>query len=225
MAFSRGPSIVTDGLILALDAANHKSYPGSGTIWYDLSGNGYNATAAGTVGPTFNSNGYFEFTGGIVAQNYSRFDTATIPSQNDITVEVFYNPSSGWETVFRQATDDFHIRNGRVAAGNAYNDFSITGISAEEQHNGLGNWTYNAITWDSGLNLKLFKDGILTKSGTRTTVDSDGIASSIIRIGTRNDAYAEHFVGNIALFRMYSRALSPEEIQQNYNATKSRFGL
>ena len=51
MAFSRGPSIVTDGLVLALDAANHKSYPGSGTTWYDLSGNGNNGTL--NCGPSF----------------------------------------------------------------------------------------------------------------------------------------------------------------------------
>ena len=75
-----GGQIVTDGLVLCLDAANKDSYPGSGTTWYDLSGNGYNSTAAGTVGPTFNSNGYFEFTGGIVTENYSRFDTPTIPA-------------------------------------------------------------------------------------------------------------------------------------------------
>jgi len=219
-----GGQIVTDGLVLCLDAANKDSYPGSGTTWYDLSGNGYNSTAAGTVGPTFNSNGYFEFTGGIVTENYSRFDTPTIPAQTDITVEVFYNPSSGWETVFRQAADDFHIRSGRVAAGNAYNDFNISPTAAE-QHNGLGNWTYNALTWDNGLNLKLFKDGVLTKSGTRASVDSDGIAASAIKIGTRNDAYAEHFVGSIALFRLYSRALTATEILNNYNATKSRLGL
>ena len=53
MAFSRGPSIVTNGLVLALDAANHKSYPGSGTTWFDLSGNSHDGTLTG--GPTFNS--------------------------------------------------------------------------------------------------------------------------------------------------------------------------
>jgi len=51
MGFSRGPKIVTDGLVLALDAANTKSYPGSGTTWNDLSGNGNTGTL--NNGPTF----------------------------------------------------------------------------------------------------------------------------------------------------------------------------
>ena len=54
MSLSRGPKIVTNGLVLYLDAANKKSYPGSGTTWTDLSGN--NNTGTLTNGPTFDSN-------------------------------------------------------------------------------------------------------------------------------------------------------------------------
>jgi hypothetical protein len=53
MGFFRGPKIVTDGLILALDAASPRSYPGTGTTWYDLSGQGNNGTLVN--GPTFSS--------------------------------------------------------------------------------------------------------------------------------------------------------------------------
>ena len=53
MGFARGPNIVTDGLVLALDAASPKSYPGSGTTLFDLSGNGNEGTL--TSGPTFSS--------------------------------------------------------------------------------------------------------------------------------------------------------------------------
>jgi len=59
MAVGYNPRIVTDGLVLALDAGNTKSYPGSGTSWTDLSGNGRNATVNGS--PTF-TNGYFDIT-------------------------------------------------------------------------------------------------------------------------------------------------------------------
>ena len=66
MALAHSPRIVTDGLVLALDAANTKSYPGSGEIWYDLSGNGYNATRTNNSGyggqVTHNSSGYWDFT-------------------------------------------------------------------------------------------------------------------------------------------------------------------
>ncbi len=53
MAFIHSPKLVTSGLVLCLDAANKLSYPGSGTSWYDLSGNNYNGTL--TNGPTFNN--------------------------------------------------------------------------------------------------------------------------------------------------------------------------
>ena len=53
MAFGNGPRVVTDGLVLALDAADKNSYPGSGTTWNDISGNGWNGTFQN--GPTFNS--------------------------------------------------------------------------------------------------------------------------------------------------------------------------
>ena len=53
MAFNRGPKIVTQGLVLALDAASNNSYPGSGTTWKDLSGN--NNTGTLVNGPTFSS--------------------------------------------------------------------------------------------------------------------------------------------------------------------------
>ena len=53
MALSHSPLIVTDGLVLCLDAANKKSYSGSGTTWTDRSGNGNNGTLVN--GPTFDS--------------------------------------------------------------------------------------------------------------------------------------------------------------------------
>lgn len=53
MAFSFSPRAVTNGLILSLDAANTRSYPGSGTVWTDLSRSGINGTL--TNGPTFNT--------------------------------------------------------------------------------------------------------------------------------------------------------------------------
>jgi hypothetical protein len=60
--FANNPRIVTDGLKLCLDAGARSSYPGSGTTWYDITGNGYNASL--NNGPAWNSAGYFTFDGG-----------------------------------------------------------------------------------------------------------------------------------------------------------------
>jgi len=69
-----GPDIVTDGLVLALDAANVKSYPGSGTTWRDLSGNDGNGTL--TAGPTFSTDngGVISFDGSDDAVDISGYD-------------------------------------------------------------------------------------------------------------------------------------------------------
>src|SRR5210317_1490874 len=57
MAIYAGPEIVNDGLVLHVDAANSRSYPGTGSVWYDLSGNGLDFNVVGS--PTWNSAGYF----------------------------------------------------------------------------------------------------------------------------------------------------------------------
>ena len=63
MALSHSPSIVTNGLVLCLDAANSKSYPGSGTTWTDLSGRGNNGTLVNGVGYNSGNLGSLVFDG------------------------------------------------------------------------------------------------------------------------------------------------------------------
>ena len=86
MGFYRGPKIVTDGLVLALDAANPLSYPGSGTNWNDLSGNNYNASLINS--PTYNSNSFFSFNG---LDTYASFDYTGLylPPTTDRTLEIW----------------------------------------------------------------------------------------------------------------------------------------
>src|SRR6056300_874544 len=76
-----GPKITTDGLLLALDAANSKSYPGTGTTWFDMSGNSRNATMNGTMSI---ANGYATLGTG----NY-----ATVPHDSTISSEIFGSTS------------------------------------------------------------------------------------------------------------------------------------
>jgi hypothetical protein len=68
MAFFRGPNVVTNGLVLALDAANPKSYVSGSTTWNDLSGNNYNGTLSGSTIPTYNASngGSLSFPGGAI---------------------------------------------------------------------------------------------------------------------------------------------------------------
>ena len=117
MSVFGGPDIVTDGLVLHLDAANRKSYPGSGSTWYDLSGNNRNGTINGS--PVF-SNGYFDITSDTTYISVS--NNGLVPRSNDFTyccwikfdavdgVDTIFENGSWTDTLlFRHQTNTFNV--------------------------------------------------------------------------------------------------------------------
>ena len=229
MAFSRGPSIVTDGLVLALDAANHKSYPGSGTIWYDRSGNEYNGTL--TNGPTFDSgNG-----GSIVFDGSNDYvSCGTVPfTGNNFSIEVIFK----WDSYGTNATDfliagnleqlEIHLGGGSGTNGIRFIPYDYFGAN----NNGSMDITtgvseginYITFTAEYTSPSKFYKNGVLNQTSSTTSTVSLN-STQTITIGARTNTQLP-FDGNIYLVKVYNRALSEQEIQQNYNATKSRFGL
>jgi len=217
-----GGQIVTDGLVLCLDAANKDSYPGSGTTWYDLSGNNRNATKGGSQSPTypqFNSGGWFTFSGGVTADNYSRFDVA-LPQMDAVSAEAIWRSTVSGGHVFRLSNSDLQIGPDGFTAGNNYNDIRVTPNPVYNDNK----WYIGQLTFD-GQTLNAYLNGEFYGTESMPTPDADGIQAGTLRIGTRDDAYFAHFVGDISLIKIYNRALTAAEIQQNYNATKSRFGL
>ena len=95
MATNYNPSIVTDGLVLCLDAANTKSYPGSGTTWTDVSGEGHDGTL--TNGPTFNSDygGNIVFDGNTNGEEITGVHNSELNLRNDLTVECWFRRTGG----------------------------------------------------------------------------------------------------------------------------------
>jgi hypothetical protein len=221
MAFSRGPKIVTDGLILALDAANPKSYPGTGTAWNDLSGNGNNGTLVN--GPTFNSDN----TGSIVFDGINDRVTANNTIDvNSCTFDIFCkidNPSASSSSQIA-----FGYPNGTNQR--IYLGFSspTNGWDVGIQSQAWGttsipvdtNWHNFIVTLNSGT-IKIYYDGVDSRTRNYTTFTTSG---NIISLGD-NFSTSFSFAGKIALFKSYNRALNADEILQNYNATKSRYGL
>lgn len=222
-----GPQMVTNGLVLAFDAMDRLSYPGSGTTWRDLSGNGRNAVKAGTQSPTYpmySDAGYFNFNGGVVAENYSRFDVSNIPSFSQLSVFAWYrtNNTTDSKTILRMDNSDFELSVNQetsvfVAAGTNWNDVYV---SATKSNATNGNWHQVGLTFDSQTLISYFDS---TQIGTTVRGSSTTTAAGTLRIGTRNDFYAQHFIGDIAQIMLYNRVLTPTEIQQNFNLFKSRF--
>jgi hypothetical protein len=223
-----GQKIITDGLVLSLDAAQLRSYPGTGTTWTDLSGNGNNGTL--TNGPTFNSsNGgsiVFDGTddyvnlGGPSSLNngyathevWVKFDRVPHTSTEQIIART--NTSAGTFNIGK-ATTSIIFANMRDSANTLTQIFSSGAIN-----NG---WNQLAITYngtDFILYINAVQSAITTVAG--QTLNIGG--ALIMNLG-RNTGGAALTKGNLAIARVYNRGLSDSEILQNYNAQKSRFGL
>lgn len=232
MAFRFSPKIVTDGLVLIIDAANKKSYPGSGTTWTDLSGNNHNVTL--TNGPTYSSDngGIINFDGtddtGEISSlaAYSHTQAHTYEAFVDITHN---GPSYRWL-----------LNNGGVAGGTSaiYSTSSTLGILPRFFFDG-GNAVVNC--QDGGVN-KYFPFGwhhfIWRYNGNQTvTFFVDGVQYNTIATArtwaatNTNPRFGAWYNGNydaefsLSIARIYNQALTSTEVLQNYNATKTRFGL
>jgi len=215
MGFYRGPNIVKDGLILYLDAANTKSYPGSGTVWKDLSGNGYNGTLVN--GPTFNSgnNGSIQFDGVNDYVSFSNYSQPTYTTSSSFTWNI-------WVFPLRNDNRDVYMGNRFGGVGTNFNKLTSN------------NWEYYTTIFGGAVPLNIWINITLIKNGTSLLYYRNGslhaqTTSSIEKesqpfyIG--GDPAGERSLSSISNVQIYNRALTPQETQQNYNATKSRYGL
>ena len=219
MALFHSPSIVTNGLVLCLDAGNRKSYPGTGTTWTDLSGAGNAATIlnqgadnAGTIYSSTNG-GYITFDGG------DDRATSTLPALTSYTTSAWVrlrNFSGGERQLFQTAngiglsvlSNRFMFYNGNV------NSTIQTVVS-----NSWYNWVMTTTNTPSN-STKMFINNV-----------ADGNWANYGAITAGNIALADTVnIGrvlscDIAIFSIYNRALTATEIAQNYNALKGRYGL
>jgi len=223
MAISRGPKIVTNGVVFAVDAADKNSYPGSGTTWKDLSGNAYNGTL--TNGPTFsNTNGgAIVFPGNID----NRVQTSYGPTFTDFTISLWFKDNNSVQfgrLIDKSYTGGFWLgRNASTAnswGGGILESSSPYGIYLTLTD---GQWHF-LTSIRSGTSHILYGDGITNT--TNNVVSSTALNTTTLAIGAWSGGLgAQQFTGNISNVLFYNRALTATEVLQNYNATKSRFGL
>jgi len=223
-----GPDINENGLILHLDAANVKSYPGSGTTWTDLSGNGNNGTL--TNGPTFNASnmGSIVFDGTndyIYRSSLNNFNSSTYTillwgkfvSVSSSGVLFSLGRSSGDADTEAQ----LYYNNSRLvywdfAGSIAFNFIQSSGTLSTNVYQYLG-FTKNST------NGTFYINGY--SSGTGTAAFDANISTNDFTIGADIRDSINYINGNISQFLIYNRVLTASEVLQNYNATKSRFGL
>jgi hypothetical protein len=214
MSFHHSPKIVTDGLVLCLDAANKKSYSGSGTIWKDLVGSN-NGTLVGGVSYSSKNSGIFLLDG---IDGY-----ITIPI--DLTSTKY--------TIIAAARYT-GVTNNRIISSNSNNwllgwwfgqtnkYYAEGWVSPDSGGSTETSWIIYAGTGDPTADLwSLYRDGKLI-----VTPNNQGSSGpSGIRIGTSGVYTGEISKCEVSFIIVYNRVLSSAEILQNYNALKGRFNL
>jgi hypothetical protein len=255
MAFSRGPNIITDGLALYYDAANLNSYVAPSNVVFDLSKNKNNGTLINDVGFTSDNLGSFEFDGvdsrihmGDVLSTYGNFDSYTanfwiklnsLTSNNALLGNALGSTTVGNISIFSDSIDDtVRVRivvwvtnstGGNTAVSLYPGPYGSSYVDINLQEEYWTKWRYITIRFDSEIEVdtarryRIFIDGE-SKATTIRNTDLNNSINTSRRIGVRGTT-TNPFDGNISLIQIYNRPLSNNEIEQNYNATKSRYGL
>ena len=216
-------AFVTNGLVLHLDAGNSASYPGTGSTWFDLSGNGFNGSLVNTGFSTSNG-GVITFNGNAHA-NFGNSLTLT-PPQTSFSIFVKFSTFSnrphfgkgdggtGWIYLVGETSSSL---NTYFTVGNTGSWTAASGGSLST--NVWYHWTF---TYDGSVGRNYINGnltGSLNNSGSlRTNYTANPFYLGRI-LNTNN------FTGELGNFQLYNRALSQIEIQQNFNTFKGRFGL
>jgi hypothetical protein len=241
MSIFAGPKIVEEGLVFYLDAANGKSYPGTGTTWSDLSGLGNNTTLLNGVLYNSSNKGYFDFDGTndyIIVPNVSYWNTNVFGTATNFTISIwakadtFYN----WTCLIQKHGgggfySETHgpalwINSGGFQAvfgtGEASNPTGSVLVLSYPTAN-TTNW-FNLVFTGNGTNLRFYINGNLynsenVASRTRPVISTNGD----VRIGVRSTFSFYNGLLNMPMF--YTRGLTAEEVRQNFEATRGRYGI
>jgi hypothetical protein len=216
-------NIVTNGLILNIDPSKPSSYVGSGNAIYDLSGAGNTGTLAN--GPIFSGlNG-----GSLIFDGLEEYiDIPSISSiSGDFTVALWFYSTAASENIYKRLID-FNYETGFWLGRYANTDTWGGGIIEPNGPYGIylpftnNQWHY-LVSIRRGSTHILYGDGI-------TSTVSNSVSTSILtsvnklQIARQPGGANQYFAGRIAQVQLYNRALSAVEVEQNYNATKGRFG-
>ena len=226
-----GPSIVTDNLIFAVDAANLESHVSGSTLWKDQTPNGNDGTL--TNGPTFSSAdaGVLEFDGSDDYIELGSIDSSnplSLYGQNEFSIEVWINSDL--------TGDDYQRIIDKSDAGSGTNGWSIFQRPANKYIYLYVDVTGVSTYEDSSLTSGIWRNYLWTRKSTTTKlyvngslVDTEFVTKSVpsdttgMRIGSWNHSTGREYNGKIANIKIYNKELSAAEVLQNYNALKNRF--
>lgn len=228
MAIIYNTGIVRSGLVLHLDAANVKSYPGSGTVWKDLSGYNSNATLVNGVGYSTDNKGTMVFDG---VNDYAEVLNPFYQYGTEITVSAFCKFVS-FQYILSQAKKNVDAMDKNVWLWHQSNNGLIWYVNDSGTWRSRGYTSLSANVWyhitttasTSGLNIYVNGKNVGTGTGISTGITN----TSDSGIGTTDYRYASSrppMNGNISSIAVYNRSLTETQIQQNFNALRGRYGI
>ena len=212
MAIKHSPRIVTDGLVAHYDAANTKSYPGSGTAWKDLSGKANNGTIYHSPSFSNDNAGKFNF------DTSDYVDCGNILSQTAYTKSAWFRPESATQNIISGPSNHAFWMNGTDDTLRAGHQGAWTTVShTVPSGNMLNQWWNGAVTWNNSTGWVLYLNGVQVDTDS-DTADPNGSGVYIGRYSSGN-----WFDGDIAEVLIYDRAITAAEVLQNYQALKERY--
>jgi len=221
MGVSYNTKIVTSGLVLALDAANRKSYPGSGTTWTDLSGRSNNGTLENTPSYSSSNGGSLLFNG----------TTQRVVCGNASNLQITVGTISAWFN----ADNGNAGYNGIIAKQSAWGLFVASNVlvaydwgNGAERSTGItvGNssWNYAAMTFTETTGTPS-NNAIVYLNGNPVLTTTITHQNNVVQVMVGEANAGQYFGGNIAQTSIYNRVLSASEIIQNFNALRGRYGI
>ena len=233
---SYNSNIVTDGLKIHVDAGNKRSYPGTGTVWYNIAPNAtLNGTRVGAV--TWNANegqGSMYFSGVTSAGQYYLFGAGTnYIISNTFTFESWFKSSGmGVGQTEGGLWSGTYLLRFFTTPGSAVQMISYNSSTSASNNgpvstgfNSAENKWHHVVATNDGVSGFLYIDGKLNNTAIANCYEFSRYITSNFAIGIDINNTMLNFNGYIAIGRYYNRNLSYKEVTQNFNAQRGRFGL
>jgi hypothetical protein len=244
MSASINPDIITDGLVLCLDAGNSASYPGSGSTWYDLSGNANHVTLYNSVSFSNNkflngdaTNAYGRTTNELDLTGLSAITVISVFKKNTSTGLILYEHTINWNTVnsyngvnyggFGLAldtdgnTNTSNLNHMQLRGNTGYSGKNFASNNTENQH-----WSviHDFSSAGASETSAYYKGILLSGSGGQNSNNTGAFVKDYLYLWSRagTSGFNDTF---LSILMIYNRALTSTEISQNYNAIKGRYGL
>jgi hypothetical protein len=213
-------NIITDGLVLHLDAGNTSSYPGTGTDWFDLTSNNNDATLINGTSYITDGGGSISFDG---VNDYALIQNSDTINTVSVTVSMWVKFNTVLNNKVLLSKGGYNRKYWFYEDGGVqffYVNNRTTKIPKETLLD--GNWHNIVGTYDGSSTLSLYHNGVLFGTGgcTNTTQTTENLAINAYPTGG-------YIAGGkyLPTITIYNRTLTDSEVLQNYNATKGRFGL